>query len=35
VLVAVHLSYDRVTRQLIVENFEDAPVRLQGVRRVD
>jgi hypothetical protein len=35
VLVATYLSYDRASRMLTIENYEHAPVLLQGVRRVD
>jgi hypothetical protein len=34
VLVAVQLSYDRVNRMLRAENFENASVLLQGIRRL-
>ena len=34
VLVATNFSYNRGTDQLVVENLEDAPVLLQGVRRI-
>jgi hypothetical protein len=35
VLVATLLSYNRASRMLTIENFEHAPVLLQGVRRVN
>ena len=34
VLVATNFSYDRLTDQLVIENFEDAPVLLRGLRQL-